>query len=129
MDTTITSNWRPFSRALYACLIAIAALCAIPINARAPLYVINFPDGAPRVSKCDTTTGAVIKADFIPWLFYPEGLALSGNTLFAASEPFGFVGQVDATTGAPAGPSSLNLPYAYAIAAKSEKAPTSNKAK
>jgi hypothetical protein len=41
--TTLTSNWRPLLRAFYPFLIAIAALWAMPKNARAQLYVTEVP--------------------------------------------------------------------------------------
>ena len=41
MKTSITSNWRPLLRALYAFVIAIIVLWAMPRNARAQLYVTH----------------------------------------------------------------------------------------
>src|SRR5215471_12077734 len=41
MNTSIASNWRPHSRALYAFLIAIAALWVMPRNAQAQRAMIH----------------------------------------------------------------------------------------
>jgi hypothetical protein len=105
MKTPITSNWRPLSRALSAFLVAIVALWAVPRNAHAQLYVTQITDpalGHGIVSKYDSTSGQLIKYDFIQGLRGPSSLALSDNTLFVASYGFGaydLVGKYDATTG------------------------------
>src|SRR5258707_1052328 len=102
MKTTLTSNWRPLLRALYPFLIAAAALWAMPKNARAQLYVTEFPQGGAIgvVGKYDATTGAAISATFITGLNRPGGLAVLGNTLFVANSGGGTVGKYDAKTGA-----------------------------
>jgi hypothetical protein len=95
MKTTPTSNWRPLLGALCAFPIAAAALWAMPRNACAQLYVIEFA-GSPLigvVGKYDAKTGAAINASFITGLSNPQGLAVSGNTLFVADE-FGTVGKI-----------------------------------
>jgi DNA-binding beta-propeller fold protein YncE len=98
MKTSIPSNWRPLSRALYTFLIAIAALWGMPRNACAQLYVSQAEIGV--VSEYDATTGAVINANFITGVGSPFGLALLGNTLFVANADTGTVGKYDAITGA-----------------------------
>jgi DNA-binding beta-propeller fold protein YncE len=98
MHTSIPSNWRPLLRALYAFLITIAVLWAMPRNAHAQLYVTQFTGNS--VSEYDTKTGALINASFITGLNGPIGLALSGNTLFVVNQGNGTVGEYDATTGA-----------------------------
>ena len=102
MKTTLTSNWRPLLRALCPFLIAAAALWAMPKNARAQLYVTEFPQGGAIgvVGKYDATTGAAINATFITGLNRPGGLAVLGNTLFVANSGGGTVGKYDAKTGA-----------------------------
>ena len=55
MKTTLTSSWRPLLRALYAFLIVVAGLWAMPKNAHA---------------------GAAINPSFITGLDLPEGLAV-----------------------------------------------------
>ena len=103
MKTTLTSNWRPLLRAFYPFLIAIAALWAMPKNARAQLYVTEAPQGGGPigvVDKYDAKTGAAISPSFITGLSDPFGLAVKGNTLFVANLGTGTVGKYDATTGA-----------------------------
>src|SRR5260221_869714 len=119
MKTTLTSNWRPLLRALCPFLIAAAALWAMPKNARAQLYVTEFPQGGAIgvVGKYDATTGAAISPSFITGLNAPEGLAVKGNTLFVANEIANTVGKYDATTGAAINPTfitGLYLPDALA---------------
>src|SRR5215469_56607 len=100
MKTTATSNWRPLSRALYAFLIVIAALSAMPTNAQAQLYVTqlpSFPSFVGIVSEYNATTGEVIKREFIKGLRGPDGLAVLGNTLFVANGTGNTIGKYDAT--------------------------------
>ena len=105
-------------RALYPFLIATAALWAMPKNASAQLYVIEFPGGLGVVGKYDAKTGAAISS-FITGLNVPQWLAVKGNTLFVANSDFsGTVGEYDAKTGAAINPSfitGLNFPIALAV--------------
>src|SRR5208283_1091148 len=78
MKTIITSNSRPLRRALCTLLVGIAALWAMPRNARAQLYVTT---PANNVGEYNTITGAAINADLITGLNDPRDLALSGNNL------------------------------------------------
>jgi hypothetical protein len=39
MKTSVTSNWRPFSRAYFAFIIGIVAFWVMPANSPAQLYV------------------------------------------------------------------------------------------
>jgi len=99
MKTIITSNSRPLHRALCALLLGIAALWAMPRSARAQVYVSQVFNGG--VGKYNATTGAVINANFVTGLSQPQGLALSGNNLFVATNNNGgTVGEYNATTGA-----------------------------
>jgi hypothetical protein len=113
MKTTLTSNWRPLLRALYAFLITIAVLWAMPRTAHAQLYVTSTPGGGliGVVSKYDAKTGDLINANFIAGLNFPAGLAVKGNTLFVANDAFaataGTVGKYDAKTGAAISPSFI----------------------
>jgi len=87
MKTRITSTYAPpLLRAVYAFLIAIAALAALPGTAHSQqdLYVAHLSDtgGDGVVSEYLATSGSLIKADFITGLRGPAGLAISGNTLY-----------------------------------------------
>jgi hypothetical protein len=82
MHTSTISNWRPLSRALYALLIAIAAVWEMPRNARAQLYVSQLVPGT--VGTYNAKTGVAINASFITGLSWPVCLALRGNQLFVA---------------------------------------------
>ncbi|HUB81528.1 MAG TPA: hypothetical protein VMB03_22165 [Bryobacteraceae bacterium] len=69
------------------------------------LYLANYTAGT--VSTYNATTGAAIDANFISGLQNPDGLAVSGNTLFVANQTRssstfvpGTIGAYDATTGA-----------------------------
>src|SRR5260370_725044 len=120
MKTTLTSNWRPLLRAFYPFLITIAALWAMPKNARAQLYVTELPQGGPIgvVDKYDATTGAAISASFITGLNDPVGLAVLGNTLFVANTSGSTDGKYDSTTGAAISPSfitGLTAPEGLAV--------------
>jgi hypothetical protein len=95
MKTTLTSNWRPLLRALYAFLITIAVLWAMPRNAHAQLYVTQ----GNIVSEYDAKTGAAINPNFIAGLSSPFQIVLLGNTLFV-SNLSGTIGEYDAKTGA-----------------------------
>ena len=122
MKTTATSNWRPLSRALYAFLIVIAALSAMPRNAQAQLYVTqlpSFPSFVGIVSEYNATTGEVIKRDFIRGPDGPYGLAVSDDTLFVLNQGSGTVGTYDATTGAAINTSFITgLTFTVGIAVK-----------
>jgi hypothetical protein len=107
MKTTTTSNWRPLPRTLYALLLCIAALCAMPKSACAQqLYVGQY--GNSTVGLYDASTGAAINANLITTgLNGPNGFALSGNNLFVANYDDAFgenggttVGEYNLTTGA-----------------------------
>jgi len=85
MKTIITSNWRPLRPALCTLLLGIAALWAMPRSAGAQqLYVAEINNNT--VGEYNATTGAAINASFITGLLSPQGLAISGNTLFVANE-------------------------------------------
>jgi WD40 repeat protein len=106
MKTSIPSNWRPLSRALYGFLIAIAALWDMPRNACAQLYVSQVGTGV--VSKYNAKTGTLINANFITGVGFPSGLAIMGpngqfepqSFLFVSNSANGTVGKYDAITGA-----------------------------
>jgi hypothetical protein len=83
MKTIITSNSRPLRRAPCTVLIGIAALWAMPRNARAQFYVSQVGNDA--VGEYNATTGAAINPSFITGLNGPYGLALSGNDLCVAN--------------------------------------------
>jgi uncharacterized membrane protein len=76
LKSVITFNWRPLRRALFALLIGIAALWAMPRSARAQLYVSQLL-GNSSVGEYDATTGAAINANFITGLNEPVGLAVA----------------------------------------------------
>ena len=70
------------------------------------------------VYKYDAITAAAISPNFITGLNEPVGLAVLGNTLFAANLGDGTVGKYDATTGAAISPSfitGLNGPDGLAV--------------
>jgi DNA-binding beta-propeller fold protein YncE len=124
MKKNIPSNWRSHSCALSAFLIVIAALSAMPRNARAQLYVTQMQGSIGGiVSKYNATTGAPINAKFITGLHGPFlGLVLntSGRRLFVAnsSNLTNSVGQYNATTGAPINArfiTGLNAPVGLAV--------------
>jgi len=101
MKTIITSNSRLLRRAFCTLLLCIAGLWAMPTSAHAQLYVSQVGNGT--VGDYNVTTGAAISSSFIIGLSDPDALALSGNTLFVATQSGGGVGTVgayDATTGA-----------------------------
>jgi outer membrane protein assembly factor BamB len=103
MKTSITSTYRPpLLRAVYAFLIAITALSAMPRNAHAQIYVsqvngIINPIGF--VNQYDASSGTLIKDHLITGLKTPTGLVVAGNTLFVANRDGGTVGAYDATSG------------------------------
>jgi hypothetical protein len=120
MKTRITSNLRPLLRAAYLFPIVIAALWAMPRNARAQLYVTQ---AGGLVSEYNATTGKLIKAKFIKGLYVPVGLAVSDkdNVLFVTSVTTGRVGKYDATTGAKINTSfitGLDSPVGLAVKGK-----------
>jgi hypothetical protein len=103
MKTNFTSTLRLPSRALYAFLIAIAVIWAMPRKAHAQLYVTKRPGGGNGVvSEYNATTGAAINVSFITGLTNEMdfGLAVSGNTLLLADINSGTVAEYDAMTGA-----------------------------
>jgi hypothetical protein len=76
MKTIITSNSRPLLRPLCTILLGIAALWAMPGNARAQVLYVS--QGSPGiVGEYDATTGAAINANFITGLNLPNGLAVA----------------------------------------------------
>src|ERR1700741_1476968 len=99
MKTRISSNWGPPLRTLYAFLIVIVVLCAMPRNAQAQLYILqNNPSQVGIVSEY-STKGALINANFITGLSDPVQIAVSDNALFVTNNEGGTVGKYDATTG------------------------------
>jgi len=101
MKTPFTS-WRPLLRAFYAFLIASAVLWVVPRTARAQLYVASrpSPSAGGLVGEYQAFTGAVVNAQFITGLPFPNFLMVAGNTLFVADDINNTVGKYDATTGA-----------------------------
>jgi WD40 repeat protein len=66
------------------------------------LYVVSSNAGF--IGLYDATTGAAINPSLVTGLSYPEGIAISGNTLYLPSQiqdVFGQINKYDATTGAP----------------------------
>lgn len=122
MKTTFTSNWRSLSRALYAFLIAIAALSAMPRNARAQVYVLqNNPSQIGIISEY-STKGELINANFITGLSDPFQIAVSGNALFVTNNLGGTVGKYDTATGGAINAgfiTGLVLPYTLAVSGDS----------
>jgi len=117
MKSSINSNLRPLLRAFQAFLVAIAGLWPMPGNAHAQLYVIRDSKTG-IVSEYDAKTGEVINANFITGLSGPEGLALSGNSLFVTNLNGGAVGNYDANTGTAINASfitGLNNPVGLAV--------------
>jgi hypothetical protein len=104
MKRIITFNWRPLCRGLYALLIGITALWAMPKSAHAQvLFVSQVGSGANTgtVSQYNATTGALINPNFITGVNDAGAILLSGNTLYVAdASAFGPVGAYNATTGA-----------------------------
>jgi hypothetical protein len=92
----------------------------MPRSARAQqFYVSNFN----MVGEYDAATGAAINASLIAGLDAPEGLALSGNTLFVANFGSGTVGEYNAATGAAINANfitGLNGPIGLAVASVPE---------
>ena len=115
MKTITTSNLRPLRCALCIGLIGIAALWAMPENARAQLYVSQI--GVQSVGEYDATTGTPINANLIKPVFSPYGMAVSGNDLFVTVGG-DTVGEYNATTGAAINASfitGLNGPAALVV--------------
>jgi hypothetical protein len=114
MRTSIISNLRPLLRALYLLLIAIAALSAMPRNARAQLYVTaQQPGQLEGVSTYNTETGEIINLNFITGLDVPAGLVVVGDTLFVSNADAGTVGKYDDTTGGAINPGFITGLGAY----------------
>jgi hypothetical protein len=100
MTTGTASNWRPLFRALFTFLFVIAALCAMPRNARAQVYVANrHTDGSWVISKY-TDRGCVINDKLVTLPHTPSGVAVSDDNLFVADPGAGTIGKYDADTGA-----------------------------
>ena len=91
----ITSDLQSLLRALYASLIAIAALSGMAKTARGQ-HVSQL--GILTTSKYNAATGVAINANLIKRFITPSGLAVQGNTLFVANES-GWVGKYDGATG------------------------------
>jgi len=67
--------------------------CGIPCDA-----------GNGSIGVYNATTGAAINPSLVTGLFYPQGIAISGNNLYVPSQEnlaFGYINEYDATTGAP----------------------------
>jgi len=86
------------------------------------------------VGEYNAATGAAINLRFITGLDEPDGLTVSGNTLFVSSfgsglaQPSGKVGEYDATTGTAVNASfitGLNGPTGLAVGAVPEPSPLS----
>jgi hypothetical protein len=123
MKTSFVS--RPRYRGLCTLPLCIAALWAMPRNAQAQLYVVQQPPGT--VGEYGAATGAP-NPNFIviPALNIPEGLAVSGNTLFVANQGAptavnGTVGEYNATTGA-----AINANFITGLKAPNDLAVSSN---
>lgn len=87
------------------CLSVFAAiLCGLPAQARAQLYVGN----SNTVGLFDITTGTAINSSFVTGLSHPDGILVSGNTLFVANFDTNTILTYDATTGAPLNASFIN---------------------
>ena len=80
MKRIVTSNWGQLRRALCILFIGVAALWAVPRNARAQLYVSQF-NGS--VGEYDATTGAVPNANFIS----KPSVGLAGLPVSPVPEP------------------------------------------
>jgi hypothetical protein len=101
-------------RAFFLSLLA-AILCVMPGRAPAQsLYVGN----ADTIGLFDAASGTAINSSFVTGLSHPDGLLLSGNTLFVANFDTNIIGTYDATTGAPINASfitGLNGPMGLAL--------------
>ncbi len=130
MKRSTTPNWRPLLRAVYAFLIGIAALWAMPRNAYAQLYITQstLPGlEVGGVSEYDANTGVLMNATFITELNDPVFLALLDNVLFVANFNDNTVGQYDATSGRPMNPNfipGLTAPEGLAVTGPSAFSPS-----
>ncbi len=97
MKFRLILSLRPFALAGAALLLLAAGPCRATAQ---NLYVSE--DDADTVSKYNASTGAVISSSFTYPGLTPEGLALSGNTLYVAGLQQYEVGAFNATTGAAA---------------------------
>jgi hypothetical protein len=119
MKTITRSNSSRLRRAVCTLLLGITALWAMPSRAHAQIYVSELSTNT--VGEYDATTGAPINANLITGVIQPEGLLVSGNTLFVSSgiSNGGYVGTYNATTGAPINPqfitSGVNDPGGLAL--------------
>ncbi len=97
--TSATPDRGLLRRAVYTFLLGVVAFCAIYGSARAQnLYVGQYS----TVSEYSAATGALNTTfSAITGFSYAYGLAVSGNTLYVASEYGGTVGTYNAKTGAP----------------------------
>ena len=105
-------------RTLYAFLIVIVVLCAMPRNADAQLYVLlNNVSQIGNVSEY-SPKGELINSNFITGLADPAGIAVSGNNLFVTDNVTDTVGKYDATTGGAINAGfimGLQSPFAIAV--------------
>ena len=105
-------------RTLYAFLIVIVVLCAMPRNADAQLYVLlNNVSQIGTVSEY-SPKGELINSNFITGLADPAGIAVSGNNLFVTDNVTDTVGKYDATTGGAINAGfimGLQSPFAIAV--------------
>jgi len=126
----ITSNLQSLLRALYASLIAIAALSGMAKTARGQLYVSQL--GILTTSEYNAATGVAINANLIKRLITPSGLAVQGNTIFVANES-GWVGKYDGATGTAINPRFITgtrfLPEGLAVQGNSSLLRTSASAR
>ena len=83
------------------CATVLSTYVAQPSFA-ATIYVAHWNGGTNNsgVGEYDAATGAAINASFITGLSDPDGLVLSGNTLFLSDSALNTVGEYNATTGA-----------------------------
>jgi hypothetical protein len=93
------------------------------------LFVANpghYNAGQGSIEEYNATTGALVNAAFVTGLFAPEGITISGNTMYVVNntsafppENTGSIGEYNATTGAPINTSlvtGLYAPVATAVA-------------
>jgi len=112
MKRSITSNSMPLLRALYAFLIAIAVLWAMPRKAHAQLYVVQ--PGAGIVSEYHATTGQLIKARFIAVVNagFIAIVAKAGIAYLVRDSPL-TISTYDAPTGAAIDASFIKLGFGF----------------
>jgi hypothetical protein len=96
VKTTVKSNSRPLPRALWAIVLGVAAIWAMPRNARAQVLYVG-QSAINSVGEYDASTGAAINASFITGVGGSPALVLSGNDLFV--ENGNTLSEYNATTG------------------------------